>query len=61
MELRRNGSRIYLDNCWYMVEDGNGEYDVYDDGEYEGKYCGTLAMLEQMSDDEAFNYVLRGL
>lgn len=44
-----------------MVEDGNGEYDVYDDGEYEGKYCGTLAMLEQMSDDEAFSYVLRGL
>ena len=41
MERRRN-RRYYLDNCWYLVEDGNGEYDVFDDGEWEGKYVGRI-------------------
>ena len=61
MKLIKKGNRIYLDNCWYMVQDCNGEYDVYDDGEWEGKYCGSLQTLEDMSKDEAINYVIKGL
>lgn len=61
MKLNKKGNRIYLDNCWYMVPDCNGEYDVYDDGEWEGKYCGSLQSLEEMSEDEALDYVISGL
>lgn len=42
MKLTKKGSRYYLDSCLYLTEDGNGEYDVFDDGEWEGKYCGSL-------------------
>lgn len=61
MKLTKKGSRYYLDACWYLVPDGNGEFDVYDDGEWEGKYCGGLRTLEGMSEDEAFSYVIGGL
>mgnify|MGYP003294481655 CR=1 FL=1 len=61
MKLNKKGNRWYMDSCWYLVEDGNGEFDVYDDGEYEGKYVGTLEALEAMTEDEAFNYVLKAL
>ena len=60
MEHRRNG-RYYLDNCWYLVPDGNGEYDVFDDGEYEGKYVGAIKTLDEMTQDEALDYVLSAL
>lgn len=61
MKLNKKGSRYYLDNCWYLVPDGNDEYDVFDDGEYEGKFCGGLKTLEEMTEEEAFGYVLGGL
>lgn len=61
MELKRKGNKIYLDECWYMVPDGNGEFDVFDDGEWEGKYCGSLQRLEEMTREEALDYVLAGL
>lgn len=61
MKLAKKGNRIYLDNLWYMIEDSIGEYNVYDDGEYEGKYCGSLKTLEGLSKEDALDYVLRGL
>lgn len=51
MKLNKKGNRIYLDSCWYMVPDGNGEFDVYDDGEWEGKFCGGLKTLEEMTEE----------
>lgn len=59
--MRQVGNRYYLDSCWYMVSDGNGEFNVYDDGEYEGRYCGTLQALMEMTEEEALDYVLAGL
>lgn len=59
MEIK--GNRIYLDNSWYMVQNRWGEYNVYDDGEYEGRYCGSLSMLKEMTPEEALDYVIRGL
>lgn len=56
--------RIYFkgENCYYMVEDEIGEYRVYDDGEYEGKYCGSLEMLEGFANgSKALDYVLAGV
>lgn len=44
-----------------MVPDGNGEFNVFDDGEWEGKYCGSLQRLEEMTKEEALDYVLAGL
>lgn len=61
MKLNKKGNRIYLDSCWYMVPDGNGEFNVFDDGEWEGKYCGSLQRLEEMTKEEALDYVLGGL
>lgn len=61
MALNKKGNRIILNDCWYMLPDINGEYDVFDDGEWEGKYCGTLERLEEMTEEEAFDYVMGGL
>lgn len=58
-KITKKGNRYYFDDCWYMVEDGNGEYNVYNDGEYEGKYCGSLERLYDMVDP--LGYVMMGL
>lgn len=61
MKLTKKGNRYYMDNCWYLVPNEDGEFDVYDDGEWEGTYCGSLKTLEEMSTEEAFRYVLGAL
>ena len=61
MKLNKKGNRLYLDNCWYMIAEGNGDYRVFNDGEYKGKYCGTIEQLEEMTEDEAFNYIFKAL
>lgn len=62
--LVKQGHRIYFrgEKCWYMVPNRDGEFDVYDDGEYEGKYCGSLQHLESLPNGSAaLDDVISGL
>ena len=62
--LIMKGDRIFFDGeqGWFMKKDENGEYDVYDDGEWEGKYCGSLHYLENLPNGgAALDYVISGL
>lgn len=52
--------RYYFgDTDWYMEEGSDGDFRVFDDGEYEGKYCGSIETLK--NEDDPLNYVLNGL
>lgn len=56
---KESGRYYFGDTDWYMEEDEGGEFRVFDDGEYEGKYCGSIETLKK--EDDPLNYVLNGL
>lgn len=58
-KITKKGNRYYFEDCWYMIETPYGDFEVYDDGEYQGRYCGTLEMLYDMVDP--LGYVMMGL
>jgi len=62
VNLVKENGRIYVgESDLYLVPDSNGEFRVYDDGEYEGKYCGSLKTLESMTEQEAVDYIWDGI
>lgn len=61
--INKNGKIWFKgENCWYMVKTFYGDFEVFDDGEYQGRYCGSLEYLESLnSGSDALDYVMEGL
>lgn len=58
VEIKRYKNRLYIGNSnIYLIERENGDFSVYDDGEYEGTYVGGLPALEERTEEEALRYI----
>ena len=58
------GNRYFFngEKSYYMVQGFYGEFRVYNNGEYIGKYCGTIRHLETfVNGSAALDYVFAGL